>query len=305
MRTLDLLDKGILRDLLSNCRITYEELSRKLGVSANAVRKRVQKLEETGVIDGYSVRFSPEMIDCEYVFGLLTTDGSVDEVELVDKIALNRCIIAASSYTDGTYALIGEYTSTSELMSIGTHLRSLESVTHVEMHTILQERGGKMDMNSLHLRILLCLLDDPRMPIVEIAKRAGMTARRVRKLLQEIEESKAVRFSIKAELGAASGIPFLLKFSYDQTKMHPQVFEEWLWEHYSLPLWEVYLSASEPIALALFAVDYLNELDSIVREIRRNEFIDQVKVTISTHHKYFPGHRYRKLLEAVGAVSRD
>jgi DNA-binding Lrp family transcriptional regulator len=245
------------------------------------------------------------MIDCEYVFGLLATDGSVDEVELVNRIADNKCIVAASSYTDGTYALVGEYASTSELMSIGTHLRSLESVKRVEMHTILVKRGGKMELNSLHLRVLLRLVDDPRMPIVEIAKRAGMTARRVRRLLQEIEESKAINFGIKVELGAASGIPFLLKFSYNQSKIHPKAFEEWLWEHYPLPLWEVYLSASEPIALALFAVDYLNELDAIVREIRDSEFIDKVRVTISTHHKYFLGQRHRRLLEAVKYPSRD
>ncbi|MFW9918144.1 MAG: Lrp/AsnC family transcriptional regulator [Candidatus Thorarchaeota archaeon] len=299
---MDALDKGILLDLLSNCRLTYEELSRNHGVSANAIRKRVLKLEETKVIDSYTVYLSPEMARVEQMFGLLQTEGSLDEVELVNRISQNPCIVAASSYTDGTYALVGEYTNTNELMGIGTHLRSLESVKHVEMHTVLQNRGGSMEMGSLHLRVLKCLVQDPRMSIIEITGMTGLTARRVRKILQEIQESKAIRCSLNLELGAASDIPFLIWLAYDQTAITPEEFMAWLWESYSLPLWQVYLSASEPVAICLFAVDALTELDEIVRSIRKNDFIERAKVTISTHHKYFDGPRRRLLFEMVSTI---
>ena len=299
MRFLDQIDKGILRDLSINCRITYEELARKHGISANAIRKRVIRLEETEVIAGYSVALSLAMIGSEFVFGLLTTDGSQDEEEFVRKIGSHPGVIAASSYTDGIYALVGEYTNTTELMEISTYLRTLDSVEKVEIHTILQEKGGKGNLSILHLRVLSCLVDDPRMSIIDITKNTGLTARRVRRVLQEIEETQSVKNSILLELGAASSIPFIAWFIYDANIMGPKEFESWLWKNYELPLWSVFVSVSEPVVGALFAVDYLTELDSIVREIRSNEFVKTVKVGISTHHEYFQGPRDRKLREMI------
>lgn len=300
---MDALDKGILIDLLRNCRLTYEELSRNHGISANAIRKRVLRLEESGVIDCYTIYLSSEMARVEQMFGLLTTDGSIDEVELVNRISQNRCIIAASSYTDGTYALVGDYGNTSELMSIGTHLRSLESVKHVEMHTVLQNRGGTMEMNNLHLRVLKCLVEDPRMSIIDITNLTGLTARRVRKVLQDIQESNAVRCSLNLELGAASDIPFLVNLTYDQTSITPEDFTSWLWQEYPLPLWMIYLSASEPVAISLFAVDTLTELDAIIRSLRTKDFVKTAKVTISTHHKYFDGPKRRLLFDMVEKIT--
>ncbi len=109
MYSLDELDKRILTDLEYNCRISFQELSRKYAISANAIRRRILNLEESGVIYGYSIVLSPEMTETEYMFGLLTTDGSRDEVDLVDEIGSSKNVIAAASYTDGVYAFVAEY----------------------------------------------------------------------------------------------------------------------------------------------------------------------------------------------------
>jgi DNA-binding Lrp family transcriptional regulator len=296
---LDPIDKGILQDLGRNCRITYEDLARKHGISANAIRKRVLRLENSEVIAGYNVTLSPAMVGTEFVFGLLTTDGSKDEVEFVDYLGNHPGIIAASSYTDGIYALIGEYTDTTDLMEISSFLRTLEGVEQVEIHTILQEKGGKASLNNLHIRVLKSLVENPRMSIVDIARETGLTARRVRRLLHEIEETDSVRHFALIELGAANDIPFIAWMTYDATLIGPKDFEKWLEENYKLPLWQLFISVSEPIVGGLFAVDTLSELDEIVRKIREVEFVKTVRVGISTHHEYFPGPRSRRLRKMI------
>ena len=66
-----------------------------------------------------------------------------------------------------------------------------------------------------------------------------------------------------------------------------------------MPLWQIFLSVSEPVAGGLFAVDTLTELDEVVRSLRRSEFIKTAKVSISTHHEYFDGPRSRKIREMI------
>jgi Lrp/AsnC family leucine-responsive transcriptional regulator len=53
---MDSLDKNILKELQQNARITVSEIGRRIGLSAPAVGKRVQEMEEEGIILGYKTQ---------------------------------------------------------------------------------------------------------------------------------------------------------------------------------------------------------------------------------------------------------
>ena len=65
LENLDHLDFQILVHLGSNARVTWTELSAHLSLSAPAITERVRKLEERGVIRGYTVLLEPELLGCE------------------------------------------------------------------------------------------------------------------------------------------------------------------------------------------------------------------------------------------------
>jgi DNA-binding Lrp family transcriptional regulator len=302
---LDLIDKGILSDLLENCRITYEELSRKHGISANAVKKRVQKLEESGVIHCYSIRLSLAMLDAQFLFGLLQTDGSQDEEAFVNKIGENPSIVAAAAYSDGHYALLAEYVSTVELMELGSHLRTLDGVEDIELHTLVSKRGTKTDLSTNHLRVLYYLRKNPRISIVDLARESGMTARRVRRLITELVEGESVIFTANLELGEAGSIPFLARVAWNERIADYEAVIEWLMSKYPDSLWEWYVSVSEPVIFCLFTAEDLNEMNAKAREIRQQDFVERVKVIVSSYHDGFGGPRSRRLDEMIQEVLKN
>ncbi len=51
----DLINEKIINVLLNNSRITINELSKQVNLSAPAVRERVNKLEDQGIIKGYTI----------------------------------------------------------------------------------------------------------------------------------------------------------------------------------------------------------------------------------------------------------
>lgn len=59
---LDRLDWRIIESLQHNARISNTELGRQIGLSQPAVTARIQRLEEQGVIEGYSARINPALI---------------------------------------------------------------------------------------------------------------------------------------------------------------------------------------------------------------------------------------------------
>jgi Lrp/AsnC family transcriptional regulator, leucine-responsive regulatory protein len=55
-------DIEIVRELIAEPRLTTSELARRVGMSAPAVRERIQRLEESGIIAGYETRIDPKAL---------------------------------------------------------------------------------------------------------------------------------------------------------------------------------------------------------------------------------------------------
>ncbi len=55
----------IIEALKKNARVSYVELARRFGVTETAVRKRIHKLEEEGVIRGYTIDVDPRKLGME------------------------------------------------------------------------------------------------------------------------------------------------------------------------------------------------------------------------------------------------
>ena len=61
-KTLDKLDKLILRSLQNDGRATYDQIAEQVNLSASAVLRRVKRLESSGVIDRYVALVKPESV---------------------------------------------------------------------------------------------------------------------------------------------------------------------------------------------------------------------------------------------------
>jgi len=302
---MDELDKKILGDLGSNCRVSYQELSRRYGVSANAIRRRVLNLEESGEISGYSLLLSPAMIGVNRILGLLTADGSRDEVEMMDEIGSHSGVIASAAYSNGIYALVGEYTTPEELLDLTSYFRKIESIEKTEVHQTIVPLGTHMDLSRMHLRVLKPLLHEPRLSVVEVSRKSGLTARRVRRLLNQLEESGAIRFQALLELGAANSIPFLARITWDERIANYQEIWDWIAKTYPISHWETYVSATEPVLYSLIAVEGLVEVNDVTRALRKYEKIQSVKTLISKFHKFYPSITRQKLVEMIEEAYPD
>ncbi len=296
---MDVIDRGILNELLRNCRVTYQALAIKFGISANAIKKRVAKMTESGIIEGYSLTISRKMINATGLLGVLLTDGSQDEEDFVNRIGESPFIIAAASYTGGLYFLLAEHITPQDVVELRSHLQGLPSVEKMEIHTLLEDRGSKMELTKLHRRVLRVLIKNPRMSIVDLAQHTGLTARRVRKLVQEMVDSQAILFSCSYKLGAKTSIPFLLRMSWDEKTADHNKVAAYLMEQFPLQLWEYYNSVLEPTVYCLFSAEEMAEATSIARKIRQEEFVTNVTISISKLHRYFGGLRDRYLAEII------
>ena len=59
---MDEVDRRLVTALQANGRVSYAELARLVGMSGPSVQERVRRLEERGVITGYSAQVAPEAL---------------------------------------------------------------------------------------------------------------------------------------------------------------------------------------------------------------------------------------------------
>src|SRR5437764_13709464 len=75
--SLDQTDLKILSLLQPNSCLANNELAKKIGMAPSAVLERVKKLEQNGIIEGYSTRIKPEALELKllaFVF-VKTSEG--------------------------------------------------------------------------------------------------------------------------------------------------------------------------------------------------------------------------------------
>ena len=76
---MDRLDRKILSVLQGNARASLQEISQAVGLSPSPCWGRIKKMEEAGVIEGYTVRLNPRALDlADTVLVMVTLDSHSD-----------------------------------------------------------------------------------------------------------------------------------------------------------------------------------------------------------------------------------
>ena len=135
---IDDIDKRILKELATDCRRSYRQIARKVRVSVGTVLNRIRRMEEAGVIRGYSA-----MIDHEKVGYPLTgiaevtvSKGKLYEMEIAISKLPNTCAVYdTTGLTDAL--VIAKFRSREEMSKFAKSLLSMPFVDRTNTHVVL------------------------------------------------------------------------------------------------------------------------------------------------------------------------
>ena len=136
---LDEIDLQILALLQEHCKLPLAKIGQRVGLSAPAVIERIKKLEESGVITGYSAMLDARKLGCDITafIGVLTSHPkSIVDVEqqIESRLEVLECHHVTGSYTLLLKVKTANTTTLEELIS---HLRSIEGVSRTETMVVL------------------------------------------------------------------------------------------------------------------------------------------------------------------------
>jgi len=136
---LDEIDLRIVALLQEHCKTPLAKIGERVGLSAPAVIERIKKLEEGGVIVGYTALIDARKLghDIAAFIGVLTsTPSGISDVEA--QIAGRPEVLECHHVTGGHTLLLKVKTvDTTSLEELISHLRSIEGVARTETMVVL------------------------------------------------------------------------------------------------------------------------------------------------------------------------
>lgn len=136
---MDNLDQSLIGLLRENARISVADLAKKLRVSRATIGNRIRRLEESGVIVGYTVRLRPDAEPAQIKAWMsIAVEG--DRTRDVVRALHGEPAVAAVHDTNGRWDLLAELRagSIAELSEVLERVRAIKGIETTETSIHLQ-----------------------------------------------------------------------------------------------------------------------------------------------------------------------
>ncbi len=318
---LDTVDRALMQELAADCRKSYQAIARKLNLAPNTVRNRMNKLREQGVLLGFDVFISMEMMGAEHVAGYVLTDGAENVIEFMKRIATHPGVAEIYRTGDMRYEYWAIVSGASEALGFERFLQNLDDVKIVELRPIeflfpnmppeyfMNSRGKKVIFTKSQLQVLRYLFDNGRMPVSQIAQSTGFTARRVRKILRELKEGGGVHFHGQFDIFKLGGMEYRLKIRYDGAQISGQEIITGIYNKYPIAFWWASITTNEPLVDIGLIINSPGAAVPIINEVKSTSYSQLVEDYV-TYPRVVKGNapprvRLAEILIEAGLLDSD
>jgi len=131
-------DMKILQVLLEDARFSSRQVAKKVGVSVGTVLSRIKKMEENGIIKGYSVIMNHERLGYELTVVMEVTVSKGRLIEMENEIAKIPNVCSVYDVTGLTDAfIIAKFKTREELGKFTKRLLALPYIERTNTHVVL------------------------------------------------------------------------------------------------------------------------------------------------------------------------
>ncbi len=250
---MDETDIILTRLLLMNSRRSYRELADELGLSVNAVHKRIQVLIESGIIHTFTAKISLSALKgiSVLVFGL-------SDARLVDEVCKklgNNDSTYWVSVAGGSYLYVGAHLQNiSELESYVAYVKKEAQMSDPTVGIVHQEplpQPGDTPLPQdvalypLDYQIIYSLHKNSRKPVSEVCEELSVSAKTVRRRLSRMIREGLIELSLEWYPDKSNDIMTIfhlsLRASADKSKVSPLLFTKYspnvlfFWSFSNLP----------------------------------------------------------------------
>jgi len=187
--------------LLFNSRTPYRALAEALGLSVNAVHKRIQSMVEEGVIRGFTTKISLAALGAFHA--LIHGRSEAESVYDIEGALGSHNAVYWVTLAGGNYVYVGAHLrSIQELPAVIEFVEEAGRMPDPTVGIIHEEFSGRerpLDelLQPIDWEIIHSLSRDSRKAVSAVAEEIGASSRTVRRRLERLVEEGLVEFSME------------------------------------------------------------------------------------------------------------
>ncbi len=188
---MDNLDIKILSRLLNNCRESDRQIGKELKISGGAVRARIRKMEKSGIIEKFSIRIEPPVLNYSVLYFVVTGQNLEEILEQVSLVGEPFFVVPC----------IGGITVCSIVVKDNLEKKielAKKIMKDVRVLSIFEAEnpGYSLNLTKTDLIIIEKLLENPRQKIEVIAKNTNLSTKTVTRCLEKLEKNDGIQFTL-------------------------------------------------------------------------------------------------------------
>jgi DNA-binding Lrp family transcriptional regulator len=274
-------DLKILEILSEDSRTPYDVIGKKVDLTGNAVRTRVIRMIEDGVVEQFIFKIHPDVFDIKNCYVYFRYPQSANIAEVINKKLgedPHYCEVISgydpsSAGTDGSIIIYVMGDGDADLEKYVDKLK--RKFSDVEDFLVIKRYKPPLPMenvtiNNSLLKIINALISDVRMSVANLARDCKMTSKSVKYYLEQITRYKIGRFSINTQPNKISQRIFMNLFISKENMDYirfEQLFENILREIKS-SIFNNHLLVDPPGVYCEITTESLEEIDQIEHTIR-------------------------------------
>ena len=187
-----------MRLLSRDSRTPYRNIAAAVGIMPSAAKARINKMVSNGAIRRFVLFVNPVVLgyEKECILILRYVEKTIKEQDILNKISLLGDVLVYILSLEGTANFILSIKDRAQ-DKIGILIDLLKPS---KVESIFARYTPTMKIYSSDLKIMKCLLSDPRMLIEDIAKATSLSPKTVARRLEKMRENHVLQFSIVTNL---------------------------------------------------------------------------------------------------------
>ncbi|MFB5613382.1 MAG: winged helix-turn-helix transcriptional regulator [Nitrosarchaeum sp.] len=188
---MDNLDMKILSKLLNNCRESDRQIGKELGISGGAVRVRIKKMEESGIIEKFFIKVEPPILGNGVLYFVVSGENIQEILEQVSLVGEPYFVVPCIGGITVCSIVIKE-----DLEQKIELAKKLMKDVRVLSIFEAENPGFNSNLTKTDLEILEELIKEPRQKIEKIAKKTNLSTKTITRCIEKLQDNDAVQFTL-------------------------------------------------------------------------------------------------------------
>jgi DNA-binding Lrp family transcriptional regulator len=176
---------------LNNCRESDRNIGKELGISGGAVRARIKKMEESKMIEKFTIKVEPPILGFGVLYIVVSGQNIKEILEQVSLVGEPFFVVPCI----GGIIVCGIAVKENLDQKIKLAKKLLKDVRVLSIFEA-ENLGFNSNLTKTDLEILEQLIKEPRKKIESISKDSGLSTKTVTRSIDKLNENERIQFTV-------------------------------------------------------------------------------------------------------------